>query len=92
VRIVSEGVNRIAAKHSTGILVITHYERILNYIKPRFVHVLFGGQIVESGGPGLVKQLEKEGYEWVRERYPEAAQTEEAMELAARQHPVQGGV
>src|SRR5271157_5498890 len=46
VRIVSEGVNRIAAKHSTGILVITHYERILNYIRPEFVHILFGGQIV----------------------------------------------
>ena len=70
VRIVSEGVNRIAAKHSTGVLVITHYERILTYIKPQFVHILFGGQIVENGGPELVKQLEKDGYDWVREQVP----------------------
>ncbi len=54
VRIVSEGVNRVAARHSTGILVITHYERILTYIMPEFVHILFGGQIVEKGGPELV--------------------------------------
>jgi len=92
VRIVSEGVNRIAAKNSTGVLVITHYERILNYIKPQFVHILFGGQIVENGGPELVKQLEKDGYDWVRERYPEAAQNEEALELAAKQQHVQAGV
>ena len=91
VRIVSEGVNRIAAKNSTGVLVITHYERILNYIKPQFVHILFGGQIVENGGPELVKQLEKDGYDWVRERYPEAAQNEEALELAAKQQQFQGG-
>jgi len=91
VRIVSEGVNRIAAKNSTGVLVITHYERILNYIKPQFVHILFGGQIVENGGPELVKQLEKDGYDWVRERYPEAAQNEEALELVAKQQQFQGG-
>ncbi|QEH36017.1 Vegetative protein 296 [Aquisphaera giovannonii] len=85
VRIASEGVNRVAAKHSTGILVITHYERILTYIKPQFVHILFGGQIVESGGPELVTHLEKEGYDWVREKYPEAARNEQAMEDSARQ-------
>ena len=84
VRIVSEGVNRIAAKHSTGILVITHYERILNYIRPEFVHILFGGQIVENGGPELVQQLEREGYDWVREKYPEAAVNEDALEQSAR--------
>src|SRR5271165_3609424 len=92
VRLVSEGVNRVAAKNGTGVLVITHYQRILNYIKPAFVHILFGGRIVESGGPELVKQLEKEGYDWVRERYPEAAQTEEALQLAAKQQQVQSGV
>ncbi|MGC1719420.1 MAG: Fe-S cluster assembly ATPase SufC [Isosphaeraceae bacterium] len=91
VRIVSEGVNRIAAKHSTGVLVITHYERILTYIKPQFVHILFGGLIVENGGPELVKQLEKDGYDWVRERYPEAAQNEEALEIVAKQQQFQGG-
>ena len=84
VRIVSEGVNRVAAKHSIGILVITHYERILNYIRPDFVHILFGGQIVESGGPELVQQLERKGYDWVREKYPEVAVDEDALEQLAR--------
>jgi Fe-S cluster assembly ATP-binding protein len=82
VRIVSEGVNRVAAKNGTGVLVITHYERILTYIKPQFVHILFGGRIVENGGPELVKQLESQGYDWVRERYPEAARDEDEMEAA----------
>jgi Fe-S cluster assembly ATP-binding protein len=65
--------------------VITHYERILTYIKPQFVHILFGGRIVENGGPELVKQLESQGYDWIRERYPEAARVEDEME-AAQQH------
>src|SRR5690349_5485681 len=71
VRVVSEGVNKVAARSSTGVLVITHYQRILEYIKPQFVHILLGGKIVESGGPEIVNQLEKEGYEWLREKYPE---------------------
>jgi len=84
VRVVSEGVNRIASKNSTGVLVITHYERILTYIKPQFVHILFGGQIVEQGGPELVQQLEREGYEWVRAKHPEAARVEDEMEAAQK--------
>jgi Fe-S cluster assembly ATP-binding protein len=80
VRIVSEGVNRVAARNETGVLVITHYERILTYIKPQFVHILFGGRIVESGGPELIKLLEKEGYNWVREKHPDAARDEDEME------------
>src|SRR3984957_2532868 len=76
VRLVSEGVNRVAAKSGTGVLVITHYQRILNYIKPQFVHILFGGRIVENGGPELVKLLESKGYDWVREKYPDAAKDE----------------
>ena len=55
VRVVTEGVNRVAERAGTGVLVITHYQRILNYIKPQFVHILFGGRIVESGGPELVE-------------------------------------
>src|SRR5215210_3715377 len=66
VRVVSEGVNRVAAKVGTGVLVITHYQRILNYIQPQFVHILLGGRIVESGGPELVAKLEQHGYDWVR--------------------------
>ncbi len=61
VRIVSEGVNRVAERNGTGVLVITHYERILTYIKPQFVHILFGGRIVENGGPELVQRLEEPG-------------------------------
>jgi len=88
VRIVSEGVNRVAQKHGTGILVITHYKRILNYIKPQLVHVLFGGRIVESGGPDLVQQLEDHGYDWVREKHPDAASDEDEMALAPPQTPL----
>jgi Fe-S cluster assembly ATP-binding protein len=80
VRIVSEGVNRVVAREQTGVLVITHYQRILNYIKPQFVHILLGGRIVESGGPELVEKLEREGYDWVREQYPEAARDEDEIE------------
>jgi Fe-S cluster assembly ATP-binding protein len=85
VRIVSEGVNRVAQRHGTGILVITHYKRILNYIKPQHVHVLFGGRIVESGGPDLVQHLEDHGYDWVREKHPDAASDEDELTTQPRQ-------
>jgi Fe-S cluster assembly ATP-binding protein len=85
VRIVSEGVNRVAERNGTGVLVITHYERILTYIKPQFVHILFGGRIVENGGPELVQRLEDQGYDWIREKYPEAAKDEEELEAAQPQ-------
>ena len=62
-RIVSEGVNRFAAQGDRGVLLITHYTRILNYIKPDFVHVFVNGRIVEEGGPELAENLEVEGYE-----------------------------
>lgn len=62
IRIVAEGVNKIVKKHNTGVLVITHYQRILDYLKPDFVHVVVDGKIVESGGPELVGRLEKQGY------------------------------
>jgi len=83
VRIVSEGVNKVAAKMSTGVLVITHYQRILNYIKPQFVHILFGGRIVENGGTEIVELLEKEGYDWIRAKYPDAAKDEDELEQNA---------
>jgi Fe-S cluster assembly ATP-binding protein len=69
-RIVSEGVNVLRGP-GLGVLVITHYQRILNYIKPDFVHVMLGGRIVESGGPDLALHLEEHGYDWVREKYEE---------------------
>jgi Fe-S cluster assembly ATP-binding protein len=80
VRTVSEGVNRVARANQTGVLVITHYQRILNYIQPQFVHILLGGRVVESGGKELVEQLEREGYEWIRAKYPEAAEAEDEIE------------
>jgi Fe-S cluster assembly ATP-binding protein len=67
-RIVSEGVNTLMNK-DMGILVITHYQRLLNYIKPDYVHVMLGGRIVESGGADLALHLEEHGYDWVREKY-----------------------
>ena len=68
-RIVSDGVNTLRSE-SLGVLVITHYQRILNYIKPEFVHIMLGGRIVESGGPELALKLEELGYDWLREREP----------------------
>ncbi len=81
VRVVSEGVNKVAAKVGTGVLVITHYQRILTYIKPQFVHILYGGKIVEDGGPELVDTLEREGYDWVRAKYPNDAKAEDALSV-----------
>ncbi len=66
-RIVSEGVNTLRGPH-LGILVITHYQRILNYIKPEFVHIMMDGRIIESGGPDLALRLEEHGYNWLREK------------------------
>jgi Fe-S cluster assembly ATP-binding protein len=62
-KVVSEGVNRVAAGGDVGVLLITHYTRILRYIKPDFVHVFIDGRIVEEGGPELADRLEDEGYD-----------------------------
>jgi Fe-S cluster assembly ATP-binding protein len=67
-RIVAEGVTKLM-NDQMGALVITHYQRLLNYIKPHFVHVMFAGRIVESGGPELALQLEEEGYDRVRAKH-----------------------
>jgi Fe-S cluster assembly ATP-binding protein len=69
-RVVSEGVNKLAGP-DLGVLVITHYQRILNYIKPQFVHILLDGRIAESGGPELALHLEEQGYDWIREKVEE---------------------
>ncbi|MCP4138819.1 MAG: Fe-S cluster assembly ATPase SufC [Chloroflexi bacterium] len=70
-RIVSDGVNALAGD-DLGVVVITHYQRLLNHIKPQFVHIMFDGRIVESAGPELALRLEEQGYDWVREKYAEA--------------------
>ena len=62
-KVVSEGVNRVRAGGETGVLLITHYTRILRYIQPDFVHVFVGGRVAEEGGPDLAEQLEAEGYD-----------------------------
>ena len=71
-RIVSEGANRLREELNMGILVITHYQRILNYIKADYVHILLDGRIVESGGPELALKLEEKGYDWIREKHAAA--------------------
>ncbi len=64
-RVVGEGINAVMRKPNKGVLLITHYQRLLDYVKPDFVHVLAGGRIVKSGGAELALQLESEGYEAV---------------------------
>ncbi len=73
-RIVAEGVNTLVGPQM-GALVITHYQRLLNYIKPQYVHIMYEGLLVESGGPDLALKLEESGYDWVREKYGSAETT-----------------
>ncbi|MBS3052690.1 MAG: Fe-S cluster assembly ATPase SufC [Candidatus Aenigmarchaeota archaeon] len=63
-RIVSEGINKLSGPN-LGVLIITHYQRILRYIKPDHVHVMIDGKIVKSGGHDLAEKLEEEGYDWI---------------------------
>jgi Fe-S cluster assembly ATP-binding protein len=71
-RTVAEGVNTFAGP-DMGVLIITHYQRILHLVKPDFVHVMFEGRIVKQGGPELVATLEERGYGWIREEVEAAA-------------------
>ena len=71
-RIVAAGVNQFAGPEM-GILIITHYQRILHLVEPDFVHVMFEGRIVKQGGPELVGQLEEKGYGWIKEEVEAAA-------------------
>lgn len=63
-QIVARGINRVVAQN-VGVLLVTHYQRILNFVKPHFVHVFMEGRIVRSGGPELAATLEEKGYEWL---------------------------
>lgn len=85
VKIVAEGITRMyeRANGNMGILVITHYSRILHYIKPSNVHVMFDGRIVVSGGPELAEELEQGGYEGIRSQF-EVIATEVQQEGAVR--------
>ncbi len=71
-RTVADGVNQFAGPEM-GVLIITHYQRILHLVKPDSVHVMFEGRIVKQGGPELVEQLEAKGYGWIREEVEAAA-------------------
>lgn len=71
-KIVSDGVNRLRGPN-LGVLVITHYQRLLNYIQPDVVHVLVGGRIVRTGGPELALQLEEKGYDWIKDELEQPA-------------------
>jgi Fe-S cluster assembly ATP-binding protein len=71
-RTVADGVNRFAGP-DMGILIITHYQRILHLVRPDFVHVMHDGRIVKEGGPELVEQLEAKGYGWIKEEVEAAA-------------------
>ena len=71
-RIVAEGVNQFAGP-DMGVLIITHYQRILHLVEPDFVHVMFDGRIVKEGGPELVAELEDKGYGWIKEEVEAAA-------------------
>jgi len=71
-RTVADGVNQFAGP-GMGVLIITHYQRILHLVKPDFVHVMFEGRIVKQGGPELVETLEERGYGWIREEVEAAA-------------------
>jgi Fe-S cluster assembly ATP-binding protein len=63
---VAEAVNKLR-RPDNAMLVVTHYQRLLNYITPDFVHVLYNGKIVKSGGKGLALELEERGYDWIKE-------------------------
>lgn len=68
-KVVAEGISRELAANNTAALVITHYQRLLDYVKPQYIHILAGGRIVESGGPELALQLEKTGYDDIVNKY-----------------------
>ncbi|HFQ2522295.1 TPA: Fe-S cluster assembly ATPase SufC [Staphylococcus aureus] len=70
-KVVSKGINQMRGENF-GALMITHYQRLLNYITPDKVHVMYAGKVAKSGGPELAKRLEEEGYEWVKEEFGSA--------------------
>lgn len=70
-KVVSKGINQMRGENF-GALMIAHYQRLLNYITPDKVHVMYAGKVVKSGGPELAKRLEEEGYEWVKEEFGSA--------------------
>jgi Fe-S cluster assembly ATP-binding protein len=70
---VAEGINRYHTEEN-GVMLVTHYQRLLNYVKPDYVHVMYDGRIVQSGGPELALKLEDEGYDWITKKSPQKAE------------------
>ena len=81
-KIVSEGINKLASPQR-GILLITHYQRILHYVKPDFIHIMIEGKIVKSGTNELAHQVEKDGYDWIRKEIPVAVELRRATASVA---------
>lgn len=73
-RIVADGVHQLQSD-TLGVILITHYQRMLEYMQPQFVHIMYGGEIVESGGAELALKLEEQGYDWIRDKYPDTRKT-----------------
>jgi Fe-S cluster assembly ATP-binding protein len=73
-RVVSDGINKLATEER-GFLLITHYQRILNYVKPDYVSIFYGGRIVQTGGPEVAHMLEERGYSWVEQEFSEGRVT-----------------
>ena len=84
VRVVSEGINRLCGPEM-GLLIITHHERLLTFNKPQYTHIMLAGRIVETGDAALAHEVHANGYDAVRQRHPEAAAEEEAVENAEKQ-------
>ncbi|HDU7265178.1 TPA: Fe-S cluster assembly ATPase SufC [Listeria monocytogenes] len=78
-KVVSKGVNEMRGE-GFGCLIITHYQRLLNYITPGFVHVMMQGKVVKEGGPELAKRLEAEGYDWIKQELGIELEEEEAVD------------
>lgn len=75
-RVVAEGVNKLSGP-GIGVLLITHYQRILKYVRPQFVHVMYDGKVVESGGEELSRLLEEKGYHWIKGYIPTGEEMEQ---------------
>jgi Fe-S cluster assembly ATP-binding protein len=69
-RIVSDGVNRLKSPDNASII-ITHYKRLLDYLQPQFIHIVYKGRIVKNGGPELAEKIEQEGYDWIKKEVAE---------------------
>ena len=86
IKIVADAINRIRKENNMALIIVSHYERFLELIKPEFTHVLVDGRIVVSGGPDLYEKVDQEGYDWIYEKYgvkPEAEEKKERISIGS---------